>query len=866
MSRVKVKASKSGQGERLELVLDGDNFVPSPTTIEDERREDKDCFGYHDDDRRRHRREYRHGEDEMVDATTKKTMVEYLDDGHSESTCETDNRAWGSSRLGGSGSLSEVRSATTWTSEDDVDGYDVDGMDAMMAKMETGVDSTNPPPVDDLGSSSGEDGGDDYVMDGDAASPSVMGAASFEGAWRMGGGGENGDKGCNIAVEGGGSEDQGDYVDDHRDGKEEEKGDHVVDSGEMQELSPVYVTRSEDTSVESVGYKINDTNSSNKKSLTPPVVVVTPNDNVRDVNDEYYENDNKENHNLARAEDDDDMSPSFPETSGKIRGVLRSRSKYNLLAGRRSDDIADERQVVTTTSPSQCHDECDDDDLDISNDLRDQVEDDDGKPSNKHDPHHREACGDFLTEERPILSPIASNHANGGNKARGRRSSAAIDKSRPSPPTRSMARSAPDRSYVRNPVRSSVPTPSLTQKSVVSGRSDAAIAPSPSGSYSLRQRRGRGERIFRASASSGPPSSQQSVASGWSDVAVVPSSPPHGEHRHDEQRRRQQQQQHHRTRPAGVLREHQRYSNHRPPALSRGDRAHENGPRLDRRRKDEQRKGRRLGLMRSNSNVSNVSFATSGGRSNSALDGVVADDIYGESPRTGNGGVKGRGGGGYSFIQRTRNFFSTNAVRRRGGAAKNKERRHASTSIDVDAYMYDIADDIVERQQLYGLPPSAISSPRKKDVVDLRRLRQRPPLVISSPTNNDGTTMNRQFERCYHPRPPMEVVATSRPTSGADDKTKERMTAADSVNANNATNVNPWASTTGGLSKSGKAADNAVPCKDDDNVQPFPFALNEDVVPSPSGQYDLTTGSGMPSFKWWTWQQHKDEGKYHLMN
>jgi hypothetical protein len=54
----------------------------------------------------------------------------------------------------------------------------------------------------------------------------------------------------------------------------------------------------------------------------------------------------------------------------------------------------------------------------------------------------------------------------------------------------------------------------------------------------------------------------------------------------------------------------------------------------------------------------------------------------------------------------------------------------------------------------------------------------------------------------------------------------------------------------GGVPQSGEA-DVTVPGID----EPFPFASNSAGVSPRPGEYDLTTGSGMPAFKWWTWKQ-----------
>ena len=98
-----------------------------------------------------------------------------------------------------------------------------------------------------------------------------------------------------------------------------------------------------------------------------------------------------------------------------------------------------------------------------------------------------------------------------------------------------------------------------------------------------------------------------------------------------------------------------------------------------------------------------MNFATSGGRSNFELDGL-ADDNDGEEPqRIGSRVIKNlRGGGGHSFIERTRKFFSPNVVHRyKKVVAKNKKRymeknADASSNIDDDSYMYDAYDDVVE--------------------------------------------------------------------------------------------------------------------------------------------------------------------------
>ena len=348
---------------------------------------------------------------------------------------------------------------------------------------------------------------------------------------------------------------------------EEVQGDIFLDDGEVisktnvMKPSPVVTaTRSEDTSAESVGYRVKDAksrkNESPLPSLLPPHDVISSNDDIHIPNDvdEYNED----------SQDDDDD---------------------------------------------------DDDDKENDNDLRDQINDGDFAIPPTELAHQREC--DNGSERLLSSSPISTNDANGGN-ARNRRWSA-IAKRSSSPPSRFVAHSVP----VRPPT---LPTRSSTQKSVVSGRSDAAIAPSPSGSYRSRKPR-EGNRVVRHSvpSSMGPSSSQQSVVSGWSDVAVVPPSSPgnHARHRHYGQRRvdgpqnddneehgRTTQGLSHRPGPAGVLREHQKYSNRHQPHARR-------------RNKERREEKRPWGIHRSNSNVSNVSFATLGGRSNFALDGLA---------------------------------------------------------------------------------------------------------------------------------------------------------------------------------------------------------------------------------------------------
>ncbi len=295
---------------------------------------------------------------------------------------------------------------------------------------------------------------------------------------------------------------------------EEEQGDIFPEDGEVRSTtnvtkpSPIVtVTRSEDTSAESVGSRIKDAMLRNNESLSPSIV---PPRDVASFNDyiQYSDND-------------------------------------------------------------------DDDDKENDNDLRDQINDGDAAIPPTKLAHQRE-CDNG--SERPLSpSPIATSHANGGN-ARNRRWSA-IAKRPSSPLSRSTAHSAP----LHLPAR---PTESFAHKSVVPGKPNAAIAPSPSGSYRLRQRRG-GNRVVRhpIPSSTGPPSSQQSVVSGRSDVAVVPPSSPrnHGRRRHDGHRRvdgpqngvneehgrTTQGQSHHRPGPAGVLREHQKYSNRYQPHARR---------------------------------------------------------------------------------------------------------------------------------------------------------------------------------------------------------------------------------------------------------------------------------------------------------
>jgi len=84
----------------------------------------------------------------------------------------------------------------------------------------------------------------------------------------------------------------------------------------------------------------------------------------------------------------------------------------------------------------------------------------------------------------------------------------------------------------------------------------------------------------------------------------------------------------------------------------------------------------------------------------------------------------------------------------------------------------------------------------------------------------------------------------------------DRMTADNAGDAGIYANVNPWASIAGRVPQSGEA-DTAIPCKINNNVEPFPFTLNSDVMSPPPGQYDLNVGSGMPAFKWWIWKQPK---------
>ena len=135
-SRIKVKASKSGL-ERLELVLDGGWSPPSSPSADSvaedaaPRGEDRRGDGYYDrrdDDR-----------DDDDDARLDSWRLEDdhfrqggLDAAHSESTCETDNRA-SSCSLSRAGSL-EIGAMSTW----DEDSFRGDVGDAMSGAIVVG--------------------------------------------------------------------------------------------------------------------------------------------------------------------------------------------------------------------------------------------------------------------------------------------------------------------------------------------------------------------------------------------------------------------------------------------------------------------------------------------------------------------------------------------------------------------------------------------------------------------------------------------------------------------------------------------------------------------------------------------------------
>ena len=566
--------------------------------------------------------------------------------------------------------------------------------------------------------------------------------------------------------------------------------------------------------------------------------------------------------------------------------LLRVRPpRYNRGGG--SGEIAGGRRRGATSYSSQRHEEGsdddeDEDDADDDDDDADDADDDDDYPRDHVDVDDGDDDGipSDADDSRPLRgggrrrpkndSPLraskqpADDGSGGGNRGR---SSATTATTRPAPPRPGggKAPSAP----VRPPP--AVSACSSLRRSAVSGRSDVAIAPSPLAAHHRRQQQHRR-------------GGDKSVVSGRSDVAIAPS--PLAAHHHRRQQRlggkpdkRDGQQP--RLKPAGILRGKKqrdiREDNTNSRLAHSNDRAPANGPRIGRWQEKTRHEERPLTMMRSNSNVSNASFATSGAVSNVALDGFGYPN-KGRRPsmKEGDGGGGGGGRGGiFSPIRWTKNLISRKVARR-------DKTRHNDVRIRSD----DDYNDYAEQEQLFRHPPMVIGSPAtaplRYEDVNLQQLRRRPPLVITSPTNNDRITMQSVFEGYDHLRFSSEQgVATSRTLPKADDRNKDRTTA-----ANSRKDVNPWASMTGGVPQLGEA-DVAFPDSNNNDIEPlpcslksdgisppggvpqsgeanktvpgmdepFPFAFNSAGVSPHPGQYDLTTGAGMPAFKWWTWKQ-----------